>query len=141
MDPLSLAAGVAGLISLTLELNKIVSEYVGSVKRASTESRELAEELSALAHVLERLDRFLSNKSERLDSFDNTSVLYSTTSTCFGSLSRLKSILQQFMKSSEARRWYRSLVWPLKKEEHLQTIGVLHRSMQIFEFSLTIDGW
>lgn len=141
MDPLSLAFGVAGLTSLALELNKIVTEYIASVKRTSTESRELAAELSALSHVLKKLDLFLSNKSAKFPSFDNTSVLYSVTTSCHGKLNQLKSILQDFMNASEGRKWYRSAAWPLRKEEHLQNISILHRCMQIFEFSLNIDSW
>ena len=141
MDPLSLAFGVAGLMSLTLELTKLVSTYTGSVRQASTESQELAVELSALSHVLEKLERFLSNQDAVYNTFDNTSILYSTVHTCHGKLNLLKSILEKYMKTSEGRKWYRSLVWPLKGVNHVQTVGTLRRCVQIFQFSLTVDGW
>ena len=141
MEPLSLAFGIAGLTGLALELNKIISEYIGSVKHASAESCELAAELSALAHVSERLYVFLGNKGAKCKSFDNTSVLYSVTASCHDKLNRPKPILHDFMNASERRNWYRNIVWPLKKKEHLQIIKILHQCMEIFHFSLTIDGW
>lgn len=140
MDPLTLAFGIAGLISLTLEVAKITSEYTSSVKHAATESHELAVELSALSDALGALKRFLDGQNPKLKSFHNTSALYSTTHTCHGKLSALKSILQKFMKKSEGKKWYRSVVWPFTRDEHIQTINTLHRCMQIFHFSLSIDG-
>lgn len=141
MDPFSLTVGIAGLISVTWEVTKIISSYTGSVRHAADESRELVVELTLLADALTALDRFLEGGSVKLGGFQNTSVLHSAICTCDRKLRSLQSILKKFMETSEGKKWYRIVAWPIKKEEHLQTISTLHRCMQIFQFSLTIDGW
>lgn len=141
LDPFSLTAGIAGLISLTFQATKIVADYTSSVTQAATESQELAVELATLALALRTLDQFLDRDGAKFKSLKNTSVLYSVTSTCHAKLNSLHSILQKFMERSEGKKWYRSAAWPIKRDEHIQTITTLHRCMQIFQFSLSVDGW
>ena len=51
-DPLSLATGIAELISLGLEVTKITRQYVQDVRSAAKDVGELLTELSALVVVL-----------------------------------------------------------------------------------------
>lgn len=141
MDPLSIIVSIATLMDLALKVTKTLFEYTSSVKHAPAESSELAGELDALAKALEALDHFVAGQSTKVNSFNSTSVLYSVIHTCHGKLSSLQSILQKFMKTSEGKKWYRSVVWPFKKQEHVETISTLHRCMQIFQLSLSVDGW
>ncbi|KAG0648347.1 Ankyrin repeat-rich membrane-spanning [Hyphodiscus hymeniophilus] len=140
MDPLSLTLSITSLISVALAVTKTLNDYTSSVKDAAAESNELAVEISGIAHALEALDRFLVSQGAKFKSFNNTSVLYSTIHTCHGRLSSLQSILEKFLKTSEGKKWYRSIVWPFKQDEQVETITILHRCMQIFQFSLSIDG-
>ena len=141
MDPVNLTLSIAGVIPLVIMVTKTLSDYTSSVKNAPAESFELAVELSALGHSLKALDTFLAGQSKECASFHKTSVLYSTLHTCHAKLSSLQSTLEEFMKKSEGKKWYRSVVWPFKKQEHVQTIATLSRCIQIFHFSLSIDGW
>ena len=52
MDPFSITAGIAGLLSLAIQVQQIVSKYTASVKHAAIESQELHTELRALVTVL-----------------------------------------------------------------------------------------
>lgn len=140
MDPVSLTLSIAGVIPLVIMVTKTLSDYTSSVKNTPAESFELAVELSALSHSLKALDTFLASQSKERASFHKISVLYSTLHTCHAKLSSLQSTLEEFMKKSEGKKWYRSVVWPFKKQEHVQTIAILNRCMQIFHFSLSIDG-
>ena len=140
MDPFTLATGIAGILSLTLEVTKIVADYTKSVKAAADESHALAVELSGLTSVLESLKKFLASDGARFD-FQNTSVLYSTTSTCHGKLISIRSTLKKFMERSEGMMWYRRIAWPIKRDEHKETVATLHQCMGIFQFSLSVDGW
>jgi hypothetical protein len=141
MDPLSLTASVVGLISFAMDVTKTVTEYISDVKHAPAESRELASELSAITNSLDSLSAFLTKQDENSTSFKDTSVLYSTTQLCHGKLSAIHETLREFSKKTEHMRWYRRLVWPFKKEEHLEIVSTLRGCMQIFHFSLSIDGW
>jgi hypothetical protein len=98
VDPFTLAAGIAGLLKLTIELTKIINEYTGSVKNAPKEAQELFKGLSALGHVLEQLNRFLCSENAKPNSFDHTCVLCFATNTC---QDKLQSALRNFMKMSE----------------------------------------
>jgi hypothetical protein len=52
MDPISISIGVAGFLSLTLEIN-ILSNYVSDVKSAPEEANGLLREITVLKVVLE----------------------------------------------------------------------------------------
>ncbi|KAK1754032.1 hypothetical protein QBC47DRAFT_414936 [Echria macrotheca] len=140
MDPLSLAASVAGLASLTLEVIKLTTSYVDSVKNAPKESLQLAQELSALAKALSDFDQFLKSQNQGAMQFERTSTLVIAATSCRDSLSSLRVTLAKFMDRSEGRKWYRRAMWPLKGQGHSNAIAVLQRFTQIFHFSLTING-
>jgi hypothetical protein len=141
MDPLSLTASIVGLISFAIGVTKTVTEYISDVRHAPAESRELASELSALTNALDSLSSFLTRQDEESTSFKDMSVLYTTTRLCHGKLSAINETLREFLKKTEHMKWYRRLVWPFNKEDHLEVIGTLRGCMQIFHFSLSIDGW
>jgi cell division control protein 24 len=94
-DPLSIAASVAGLISLANEIGKIIASYVSSVKSAPDDAERLRTELTALSFGLEQMRKFLLQ--EELDaSFDDTSFLASVlgfTSACIKELYKKLSTL------------------------------------------------
>jgi hypothetical protein len=143
MDPFSITAGVAGLLSLAIQVHNIVSNYTASAKHATTESQELHTELRALVSVLEQLERFIERQSHLGGKFADSSILYSTTTTCVARLEPLRMMLDDFMASTHSRRkrWLRNIKWPLGKEQHRQTLSVLHECVSVFHFSLSIDGW
>ena len=141
MDPLSLAANIAGLTSLTLEVSKSTASYIDSVKNAPKESLQLAKELSALARALSDLDQFLMSQNHGSMRFGNTSALVAAATSCRDSLSMLQATLAKFMDQTEGRKWYRRAMWPWKGPEHLKVVTALHRFTDIFHFSLSIGGW
>jgi len=141
MDPLSLAANVAGLTSLTLEVSKFTASYIESVKNAPRESLQLAEELSALARALSDLDQFLVSQNHGSMRFGNTSALVTAATSCRDSLSMLHVTLTKLLDRTEGRKWYRRAIWPWKGPGHLKVVTALHRFTDIFHFSLSISGW
>lgn len=141
MDPLSLTASVTAVVTLAFEVTKTLSKYIRSVKHAPTESHELAKLLSALDSALKALDGFLADQSTKINTFTNTSMLYSTVTACDDQLKSLQPILEKLLKISERRALYRNVKWPFQKEEHDKTIATLRGYIQIFHFSLTVDNW
>jgi vacuolar-type H+-ATPase subunit I/STV1 len=134
MDPLSLTASVVCLISFAIDVTKTVTEYISDVKHAPAESRELASELSALTKSLDSLSAFLTKQDEKSTSFKDTSVLYSTTQLCHGKLSAIHETLREFSKKTEHMKWYRRLVWPFKKEDHLELLALFAAACRSFIF-------
>lgn len=137
-DPFSLAAGIAGLISLTLEITKTTRQYIRGVRRASKEVLELLQELAALAYVLRQLDIFLKSDGVGNPNFNQTSVLFQTYNACE---KELKEIGLKLQKRRSDRKLFQALKWPLVGQEHQQFLGAIRRSAQTFQIALTIDGW
>ncbi|KAF2734117.1 hypothetical protein EJ04DRAFT_603796, partial [Polyplosphaeria fusca] len=139
-DPLSVAAGVAGLLSLTIQLCDKLTEYTSSVKNAAEESSDLNVRLRALANVLDRLGRFLREQKDTA-AFEPTSVLYQTTQQCHEKLKSLETVVSSFMKETQVKNhvWKRCVMWPLKKREHEQTVFAIQHWMDIFNLSLSMD--
>lgn len=136
VDLFTLITGVAGLISLAIELSKITSEFVGSVKRAPESIRDLSQELLSLNHVLGRLDIFLKTQ-DNLGSFAETAALISTEQFC---LTRLKNMYEKLRRSTEGGKM-RRMAWPFSEKENKETILALYRCSQTFELSLSVEGW
>ena len=98
MDPFSITAGVAGLLSLSIQLTETLTEYTSSVKHAAEEAKDLYVQIIKLSKVLRDLDQFLKDQRSRGTDFDKTAVLYDTVVRCHGKLSSLDAIIQTFMQ-------------------------------------------
>lgn len=70
MDPLSLAASVAGLISIILKVSRIVDSYCKSVKAARKDVLEIAQELISMRDVLCQLGEVLRSYLLKTNIFD-----------------------------------------------------------------------
>ena len=137
-EPFSLAASIAGLISLGVEITQITRRYVHGVRRASKDVKEFLHELAALVKILRQLDHLLSRDRNGEANFDQTSVLFKTHDACRKELTAVRSKL---LSRSRGHNIIRALTWPLVKKDHQQTIATIHRCIQTFQFALTIDGW
>ncbi|KAH3950593.1 hypothetical protein HBI24_118380 [Parastagonospora nodorum] len=92
-DPLSLAAGVVGLVSLTIQLLQVANKFSNDVKGASEEVRLLIEELESLKSVLELLKKAWENR--RVPTNFDLSALARIEATCEA---HLKELLGQLRK-------------------------------------------
>jgi len=117
MDPSSVTAGIAMLLSLAIQVAEDLNEYSSSVKHAAEESKDLYVQITSLRSVLEQLEHFLEQQSEVTAKFTNTSVLYSTAINCHTKLNSLNTILSESLRSTEVKSklWRRCVLWPLKK--------------------------
>jgi hypothetical protein len=61
MGPLSVSSGVAGFLSLAMEISRILTAYIGNVKSAPDDAHNLLKEILALCHVLEQPVTLLRN--------------------------------------------------------------------------------
>ena len=138
VDPFSLATGIAGLISLGLEITKNTRQYFQGVRNAVKDVDELLKELSALVDVLRQLAEFLKSNRVGKNNFDQTSVLLLTHNACE---EKLTAIRLKLLKRSSDLKVIKTLMWPFVKKEHRQTVATIHQWVQIFQFALTIDGW
>ena len=136
-DPFSLATGIAGLISLSLEVTKIAQQYIQGVRHSSKDIDDFLQELAALTDVLRQLDAFLKKDEAGARLFDQTSVLVKTYKACRSSLEKTRSALQSRVNE---HRLLKALTWPFVGKEHQEVISAILRWIHTFQFALTIDG-
>jgi DNA topoisomerase VI subunit B len=130
------AASVTALTSLALEVAKTLHKYSSDVRSSSQDIENLLSEVDALSKVLKQLELFLQ-EDEKGREFDQTvSVLGSTVKACRDTLCDLQSRLQSILG-----RKFVKLTWPFHKEQLQNLAESLRRYNQVFQFSLTIEGW
>jgi hypothetical protein len=138
MDPLSLAAGIAGLISLAGATLKVTRDCIHEARHGRETAQEFVQELDILHFNLSRLDKFLRSETEAIGHFDDTSVLVSSTHACRNKLTTLHNKL---LEGSQARRLsLHTLAWPPKVKEHRDMIIELRAFAHWVQFALTING-
>lgn len=142
-DPFSLATGVTGLLSLTMELSKLISAYSCEVAGASDEVHELVIELATLETTLTQLVNLLRGHQTELIGvvFEPTSALCMVINLLKERLRILFEQLDKVGTKDKSRRLIRILKWPFQRKECLETIKALHRCSQTLEFSLEISNW
>ncbi|KAI5812584.1 hypothetical protein BZA77DRAFT_269930, partial [Pyronema omphalodes] len=137
-DPLSIAASVAGFLSLAIELTKILSGFIGCVKSAPKAARDLLTEITALCSVLNQLTILLGKEAQNQGHFNQESVLSAIVQLCGEEIGGLRRMLD---KHQNGKRLIESLKWPFKVDECQQTVDKLHRLVQTIEFSLQVANY
>ncbi|PSN69688.1 hypothetical protein BS50DRAFT_571058 [Corynespora cassiicola Philippines] len=139
-DPLGLAAGIAGLLSLTIQVIQIVNKFKDDVGSAKTEVVTLVRELVALKHILESLETAWREKKLPPD-FDS-SALAGIQKACKTQLKILLGKLNKAAGKSQSapffgiRRSVFCLKWPFEVEKTREVIDNLHRYFSIFSWAL-----
>lgn len=139
-DPFTIATGVAGLLSLTIQVTQVTVEYVKGVKNVSAVVEEFRQELMTLAHVLGLLDEFLKVEARNV-AFTNTCALSAANFSCEQQLQKLLVKLEKNLKGGRISRAIDRLKWPFDEKEHHKAVEDLHRYVQTFQLALTINGW
>ncbi|KAI9791792.1 MAG: hypothetical protein M1835_000095 [Candelina submexicana] len=140
IDPFTLATGLVGIISLTIEVTKITTEYTSGFQKAPTAIADLQQELVSLTEVLQQLNKFLESQQLKGSAFHDASVLCATKDACERKIIELHRKLSKHNAGGTLSKTLRRLKWPLDEEENRQAVEDLHRYMETFQFSLNIDG-
>lgn len=140
MDPLSLAASVAGLLSITVQVSGAIITYVKAVKDAPKSVQEISQELALTQVVLEKLDKFLRSQSLKHASFDPLSVLPTAIASCNSTVRDVLDNLQN-AKQNGVLRMLEKLSWPFTEKQTQKKLDALRRCTSTFQFSLTVEGW
>ncbi|GJC84014.1 hypothetical protein ColLi_06852 [Colletotrichum liriopes] len=123
MDGLSVASGVAGLISLTIELTKATYTFIEGVKNASRDIHDCVQALTSLQSVLLEINRALG---------DAGVTIPLSTAECEKQLRRLKATL-------ESRSKLRKLAWPFEQKETREMIRILQDHRDDFHAALSAN--
>lgn len=142
MDPFTISTGIAGFLSLTLEIIKVLNDYASGVSSATKEANNLLAEANALKPVLEQLVEFLRSEEAQQVSFDKNAVLYSTI-TLSGKIEGLYKKLRGLCtpKNGGFGHIVERVQWPLKKDECQQIAEELRRFTTTLQFSCAVKNW
>ncbi|KAK5056122.1 hypothetical protein LTR84_012675 [Exophiala bonariae] len=139
MDGISVASGVAGLITLGLQVSGTIAIYVNSIKERDKNIRELHDELLLLGEVLSGLRDFLVSEKAKGRSFDTNSVLQTAIRDCRTRIERIGDKLKP-SDGGKVARALDKLKWPFEQREVMSMTENLRRFAQTFQFAFTIEG-
>ena len=141
-EVLGIASGVAGLISLTIEVFGISYKYVHGVRDASSSVRQFLTELEALQKVLFRVDQVAKKTDERKVFGDTGSCLLSLEESkeYYELLQKIRDDLQQRQTPSSIRNRLKALTWPFSEKDTLALTNSLHRHLEIYNVALSVDN-
>ena len=140
MDPLSVAASIAGLVSLTIQVSGTIGSYCKAVKDAPRSVQEINQELLLLLSALKQLDTFLRTQTLKNNSFDPLSILTTALISCHDSIDAISSELP-IRKQDGKSHALDMLKWPFSEKEIQKNLEALRRCTSTFQFALTIEGW
>lgn len=138
-DPLSISASVAGLLSLAIQVSQLLYTQIQASKHAPGDAKELLDELQGIESVLKRLEAFLSTQGIHERIFGANSMLTTAIQGCTVRILDMQGRVEKLNKHSvggiiERGKWF------YKQDERREIVAYLHRSLTIFQLSLSIEG-
>jgi ankyrin repeat domain-containing protein 50 len=99
-DPLSVAAGIAGLISLGIQVTGSLVEFYTLYKGQDVDMTRMTEKLENLLHTFQFLDAALQSRTFRRDEQDLIKNIESSIHKCDDLIQELKEEYEKFDKAS-----------------------------------------
>jgi hypothetical protein len=151
-DPLSIAASVAGLASLSLEVAKIARRDITTIANAPNEVTQLVEKLERLSDVLDFI-RELSEKNDTLvggnpllANLAAANPMKQVTQTQTTVVAKCTKLLEKLKKHSGelqgggVHKVKRRLLWFLEKEVLVEESVELQRFISLFEQCKSLEA-
>lgn len=138
----AVASGVAGLISLTIEVFGISYRYVAEVRSASESVRRFLSELESLKEVLLKIER-LSKEIGNVEILgDGASTLLSAddSNKYVELLTTIRMELVDRLPNGSFRRKVKALTWPFSEGRTNALVDSLHRHLGIYKTALAADN-
>ncbi|KAF7551889.1 hypothetical protein G7Z17_g4705 [Cylindrodendrum hubeiense] len=148
MEALGVAASVAGLISLAVEIPKLIDTAI-SIRSAPDEAKQLSQTADTLITTLQRLEEFLKTDEARDMNMADDSALIVSISACQDRILTLSKKLRSYSPrvSGSSPLGLHSIKttaikfrWPLDKTECMTLISEIHAMQSTFEFCLVIKN-
>ena len=135
MDPLSVIASVAGVITLVAQSVKLTKKYIQGAKGPVKAAKSLSNELELLSTNLERLQQYLTTEgSDVVGTRGPSSMVVVRIRDCEQKIRNLNQSLVAVSSSRVKQAW-----WPFSEAEHRDALQSLHGISQWIQFSLSID--
>jgi hypothetical protein len=143
MDPLSVAASVAGLVSLAGELVPALYNLGSAVKEANNDAQAAATEVASMSVVLQGLQTYIIGRTranpQRLRLITVEHITASLTA-CVFTYSELDAVLKALHVDSGLKARDRA-VWLMKRESVQNLVTRLQNHKMSFNCMLNILQW
>lgn len=142
-EVLAVASGIAGLLSLTIEVYSVSSRYISCVQQASRSILDIQRELKVLKTILSELDKALEATEADALFKERPSVLSSIENTeeYREVLQRLQAKLLKESAKTGITAKLKSFTWPFSEERTQGILDVLRRHVNAFGQALSIDSF
>jgi Fungal N-terminal domain of STAND proteins len=131
-DPLSIAAGIAGLIGLASELTKTCYGYYKKAKKAPAAVQNVIAEVKLLRKVLSDLEDICDRQTEPLPALDQ---FMKELSQCEEEIVAFGLKIDNNFRNPE--RLVKCLEWPFREPEIRSFLAQLQRYRDLFESAKT----
>lgn len=131
-DPLSAAAGIAGLIGIALQLTKICYVYYTDVKHAPDEIQDVIDEVRLLRRALSDLEDTCDRRAGPLPSIDH---FMKVLSECDEKIASFGLKIDKDFRNPQ--RLVKRLEWPFRGPEVKLFLVQLQRYRAVFESAKT----
>ena len=141
-EALGVASGVAGLISLTIEVFGVTYRYISEVRSASETVNRFLGELENLKSVLSRIER-LSRELNDVEVFGDGPFSLLSKNECHNYVELLNTIrkdMEDRLPNGSFRRKVKALTWPFSEERTVALIESLHRHLDIYKMALVANN-
>ena len=137
-EVIGVASGIAGLISLTIEVFGISYRYISEVRGASGTVNRFLGELENLKGVLLKIER-LSRELHDVDLFGEGPFSLLSKDHCRNYVELLNTIrkdMEDRLPNGSFRRKVKALTWPFSEEKTVALVESLHRHLDIYKMAL-----
>jgi len=147
-DPLSIAASIAGLLSLGMRMGVTLNEFITSAKSAPASIRAISDELDTLTRVLTYIQEVITNDNG--SKVVDAGLLSAALSGCMKSFQELEShvsALRTQLQSKIMRKAWAQILWSAKEKEialmvrrlgeHKGTLGIALQLKSLYVATLT----
>ncbi|KAF1982684.1 hypothetical protein K402DRAFT_457189 [Aulographum hederae CBS 113979] len=139
MDPVSLASGIAGLLTLSTTVLTAGYKYINSISSASEDFKNLLRETASLNAVLSQLVSHSLSESEEQTGADAL-LQHNLLQDCQEILKNIQLLIRdcEIRSTNRGKKTLSTLLWPLKQQEivksreHLRRLyGSLHTIVSV----------
>lgn len=139
---MDLASGVAGLVSLALEVTTILQKYIHKVRHATEYVQHLAARIGMLSGALNELHSMLLHDVDARNlSLPSVCAFSVVEADCTQLLKKLSDALKKFVDGNRSRQYWEKAVWPFKQAECEGDAEKLRGWTETFQFCLVVSNW
>ena len=148
-DPLSIAASIAGLLSLAGPILAEGYTYIASVRDSPNALKQLLCEIGRLEAVLGQIDELTRESATNTGAVVQTQpsrvsdiITPDTIKTASDLLKAVQSSIKQCERipGQSAKNIRRAIVWPFKEREVKENLDRFKRLIDIFDSELSIES-